>query len=431
MTIFRGWNLEVINLLKPLGCKPKSMKILHTADWHLGKKLEHLPRMPEQREVLAEIITLADKHEVDAVLIAGDIFDTYNPPAEAVELYFQTIETLAKKGQRPVIVIAGNHDAPDRIEAPDPLARACGILCSGYLKTIIPPFNVGDQMRITQSGPGFVEIQLAKYHYPLRVLLAPYTNEYRLQEFLGTVDEEQTMRKRLNQFWQTSLTHFENKPAIHVLVGHLFMVDHPKAHYEEPDDEKPILHVGGAQALFPEQIPTGIDYVALGHLHRPHTLKNSACPIVYAGSPISYSFSEAKQEKSVRLVTIAPGKPAKVEKLPLHSGRKLSRGTFTSVQEAISWLGDHQQDIVELTMQTDHFLTPQEKKQLYDLNPDLFIVPMPTHLAEEGKTKKQIDLTQRMESLFVDYFKFKNQDQAPSEEIMAIFKELLGNESDA
>ena len=405
------------------------MKILHTADWHLGKKLEHLHRLPEQRQVLKEIITLADNHDVDAVVIAGDIFDTYNPPAEAVELYFQTIEALSKKGERPVVVIAGNHDAPDRIEAPDPLARACGILCSGYLKTVIPTFEMKDKMTITQSGPGFVEIQLPKYDFPLRLLLAPYTNEYRLQEFLGTQDEEQSMRERLQQFWQASLTHFEDQPAVHVLVGHLFMVDHPKAHYEEPDDEKPILHVGGAQALFPKQIPEGIDYVALGHLHRPHTLAASDCPIVYAGSPLSYSFSEAHQEKSVRLVTLSPGETAIVEKLPLSGGRKLSRATFNSVQEAIPWMEDHRHDIVELTMKTDHFLTPQEKKQLYDLNPDLFIVPLPSHLVEEGQTKKHIDLTQRMETLFVDYFKFKNQDQAPPEEIMTIFKELLGKDA--
>src|SRR5690554_7320792 len=103
------------------------MRLLHTGDWHLGKRLDDYSRLEEQQAVLEELIGLAEIHDVDAVLVAGDLFDTFNPPAEAVELFYKSLKKLSGDGRRPVIAIAGNHDSPDRIEAPDPLARECGI----------------------------------------------------------------------------------------------------------------------------------------------------------------------------------------------------------------------------------------------------------------------------------------------------------------
>ena len=108
------------------------MKILHTADWHLGKWLDNVSRLSEQNEVLSEICEVAEKENVDVVLIAGDLFDTFSPSAEAQELFFRTLKRLGCNGRRPVVAIAGNHDQPDRIEAPDHLARECGIIFIGY-----------------------------------------------------------------------------------------------------------------------------------------------------------------------------------------------------------------------------------------------------------------------------------------------------------
>ena len=99
------------------------MRILHTSDWHLGKNLESFSRLEEQIEVLEEILEISDRFDVDAILIAGDLFDTFNPPAKAVEIFYKYLKRLTKSASRPVIAIAGNHDSPDRIEAPDPLAN--------------------------------------------------------------------------------------------------------------------------------------------------------------------------------------------------------------------------------------------------------------------------------------------------------------------
>ncbi len=111
--------------------KLRTMKMLHTSDWHLGKRLEDFSRLEEQKAVMQEICEIAEREQVDVVIVAGDLFDTFNPPTEAVDLLYKTLKRLTANGRRPVIAIAGNHDSPDRIEAPDPLAASADHL-AGY-----------------------------------------------------------------------------------------------------------------------------------------------------------------------------------------------------------------------------------------------------------------------------------------------------------
>ncbi len=159
------------------------MKILHTADWHLGKRLDRFSRLQEQAEVMQEIVEIADREEVDLVLVAGDLFDAINPATEAVELFYKTLRQLTKDGRRPVVAIAGNHDSPNFINAPDPLARQCGIILVGYPKAVVESFG-NEYFSIVKSCEGLVEIQLHSYDYPVRILHTPYANEVRLKQFL-------------------------------------------------------------------------------------------------------------------------------------------------------------------------------------------------------------------------------------------------------
>src|SRR5690554_4997021 len=161
------------------------MKILHTADWHLGKRLDDFSRLEEQRAVLEEIVDIAEREAVDAVVVAGDLYDSFNPSTEAIELFYKTLKRLADDGKRPVIAIAGNHDSPDRVEAPDPLARECGILFAGYPHSTPVPFTLDSGLRLTKADEGFMELQLPHNDAPLRVLLTPYANEFRLKTYLG------------------------------------------------------------------------------------------------------------------------------------------------------------------------------------------------------------------------------------------------------
>lgn len=401
------------------------MKILHTADWHLGKRLEHLNRLEEQKRVLQEIIEIADEESVDVVLIAGDLFDTFNPSAEAVDLFYQTLKTLSKDGKRAIVAIAGNHDSPDRIEAPDPLAKTSGILFLGYPKSEIHPFRLNEGIEVLRSAPGFVELKLPEVVFPLRLLLTPYANEYRLKQYLGTTQTDEELRVQLSRFWQEIADSYCDDRGLNILVAHLFFTKEGQTHLEEPEEEKPILHVGGAQALFPTNIPEQLDYVALGHLHRKQVIDDNPCPIVYAGSPVAYSFSEHGQRKSVTILEAEGPGQLSYRSVELKSVKPVIRHKVESVAEGEAWLKENSNAIVELKVVSDTYLSAQEKAALYSINSALFLIPEVRTLNPDGVETKGIDLNQRIEHLFEDFFKLKHGGQAPNEEIMTLFKEVL------
>lgn len=178
------------------------MRILHTADWHLGKRLEDFSRLDEQFVVMNEICEIADREHVDIVLVSGDLFDTFNPPTEAVDLFYKTLKRLSNGGRRPVLAIAGNHDSPDRIEAPDPLARECGIIFVGYPNSVVPVFHLETGVKISCVDKGFIELMLAEIDFPVRILVTPYANEYRLKQFLNAEDIDSELRRVLEDHWK-------------------------------------------------------------------------------------------------------------------------------------------------------------------------------------------------------------------------------------
>jgi len=402
------------------------MKILHTSDWHLGKRLDNFSRFDEQQAVMNEICEIAEHEQVDVVIVAGDLFDTFNPPTEAIDLFYKTLKRLSNNGKRPVIAIAGNHDSPDRIEAPDPLARECGIVFSGFPGTKVPVFSLETGLKILQSEEGFIEIGLPENPVALRILLTPYANAIRFKTFLGEEDTEEELRNLLQRKWEQLATKYCDESGINLLMSHLFLMEEGGEIPEEPDDEKPILHVGGVQAVYTRNIPVQIQYTSLGHLHRMHSPGRN---VWYSGSPLSYSFAEAGQKKYVLLVDVEPGKPANVRELELTRGKKILRKRAEGIDDALLWLNENPDCLVELTMVTDTYLTAQERKQLSVAhNGIVTIIPEVKNTSDlVVGNKKSIDLTRTMEELFTDYFRHKK-GQEPNDEILMLFREILAEE---
>jgi exonuclease SbcD len=407
------------------------MRLLHTSDWHLGKRLDDYSRMEEQQAVLHEIVEIAEQEQVDAVLVAGDLFDTFNPPTEAVEIFYRTLKRLSNQGRRPVIVIAGNHDSPDRIEAPDPLARECGIVFAGYPNSSVMPFELESGLKVVQSTEGFLELKLLGAEVALRLLLTPYANEYRLKACLGAENSEEALREVLEQKWKALADQFCDSMGVNVLVSHLFMVRRGDALPEEPADEKPILHVGGAQAIYTDNIPPQIQYTALGHLHRMHRVGSEPAPVYYSGSPLSYSFGEANQKKYALIVDVQPGLGAEVREIELTKGKRLLRKRALGMEEALAWLSAHPDALVELTLVTDTFLTALERRKLNAAHAGIVALIPEVANAEHLSThhQKQIDLSRSMEDLFRDYFQHEK-GQVPNDEIMQLFTEILAQEEE-
>ncbi len=318
------------------------MKFLHTADWHLGRKLEGKYRHAEQKEVMEEICQIAHDEDVDAVLIAGDIYDTFNPPAESESLFYETITKLNAAGERAVAVIAGNHDSPDRLTAADPYGRALGVLTVGYPKDIPEPFDRGPgKVACLDTAESFARIRL-RTNETFALIALPYPSEARLREVLSErIDDENATlnyNARIREFLaNTSECFREGEPAI--VMSHLFLQGGLESESERP------IQVGGAYSVDPLSFPTNAQYVALGHLHRAQNFKGPEGTVVrYAGSPLQYSFSEAGQEKSVTILEIEEGVLTH-RTVPLRSGRSLiNKENLESLEELEQFLDEADPD---------------------------------------------------------------------------------------
>ncbi|MDG1279557.1 MAG: exonuclease subunit SbcD [Algoriphagus sp.] len=405
------------------------IKILHTADWHLGKRLQEFSRIEEQKLVLAEICEIADREEVDLVLLAGDIFDSFNPSHEAVELLYKTLRKLSKNGERPIIAIAGNHDSNQFIEAPDPLARELGIFFYSTYQNLIPTGRLDSGIEITASEPGFVELRLPKFEFPIRILLAPYANEVSLKTYLGEGNRESEFRNILAEKWSKLADKHCDDNGVNLLIGHFYFTKEGEPLEAEPESERPILHVGGTQALFTSSIPLQIQYAALGHLHRYHAVSKSPQPIVYSSSPLAYSFSEADQQKQVVLIEAGPGNKVTYQPIPLESGRPLYRMKFDNLPDTLKWLEENPYCFVELTFVAETSIEASTRKAIMKAHDGIVnLIPQLKDRGRAGSSALKVeDLGKDMTSLFSLFYQSEKGEE-PNAEILALFKEVISQE---
>lgn len=399
------------------------MKILHTADWHLGKRLDRFSRLEEQVLVMDEIVHIADKENVDLVLVAGDLFDNFNPSVEAVELFYKTLKRLSLNGKRPVIAISGNHDSPSLIDAPDPLARECGIILIGHPKATIHPFEL-EHFKISKSAEGFIEMELQHQNFPIRILHTPYANEIRLKEYFGE-DKESELNNVLAEHWKKNADEFCDENGVNLLMTHLYMNKKGAPVLEEPEGEKPIK-IGNADLVFSDIIPIQIQYTALGHLHGFQNIGTDEKPVIYSSSPLCYSFSEAGQTKYVSIINADPNQQVSFEKIALQNGKKLVRKTFDSIENTVKWLAENPNTLVELTLESETFLTADERKRLYQShNGIVYLIPKIKNQETNESDLSEINLNQDIQALFKDYFKSKNGGQEANEELINLFNEIV------
>jgi exonuclease SbcD len=330
-----------------------------------------------------------------------------------------------------VVAIAGNHDMPERIEAPDPLARECGIVFAGFPDSEVNPFGLENGFRVAKSAPGFIEIAWPG-KTPLRIILTPYANEIRMRKGLSSVDQEEELRQLLKDHWNRLAETYCDEQGVNVLLAHLLFMNEGSAEPEEPEDERPINHIGGAQAIFTSCLPREMQYVALGHLHRMQRVSEDPCPVIYSGSPLSYSFSEAGQRKQLIIVDLEPGKKADIRTVELKSGKKLARMRFDQLDKAVEWLQQNQDVLVELTLVTDTFLSGAERRQLTDIHEGIVtIIPEIRQTDESANARpgEAIAAQSDLGQLFEEYFKSKK-GQLPDEELCSLFREVLSETED-
>lgn len=261
------------------------MKFLHTADLHIGKKLFEQSLLEEQRHILDEIYRVALEEKVDAMVIAGDVYDRAVPSAEAVSLLDDFLTRLI--GEKiPVLMISGNHDSPERVAFADRILEKQGLYIAGEYEQ--PPKTV----------------VLEDEYGPVSFVLLPFVKN----AVVGAENAADTVERILSA---TPMTMSLNQR--YVLVTHFFVAG-MSGEQPELSDSEDRGTVGGLDAV-PSSLFQSFSYAALGHIHKPQHMGGRK--VYYAGSPLKYSFSEWKTEKSVNLVELGEKQKVTVRRVPL------------------------------------------------------------------------------------------------------------------
>lgn len=402
------------------------MRILHTSDWHLGKHLEGKSRLPEQEAFLEDFITLVEERDIQLILIAGDIYDTSNPPAEAEKLFYKTLKKVTKGGKRMVVIIAGNHDHPDRLAASNPIARDDGILILSHPKTTVEPGSCG-QHQVLASEEGYVELALEGEKIVL--LTMAYPSEKRLGEMLfeDLTDEgemQKSYSKRLGELFSTLQDKYFREDTINIAMSHLFVLGG-----EESKSERSI-QLGGSYAVHVEDLPLKADYVALGHLHKPQKVKNSAgIPIYYSGSPLQYSKSEISYAKGCYYLECKPGAEPEIERINFKNYKPIEVWRFKSVAEALEKCEeDKERSIwVYMEIETQDFISTEDLRQLKKVKKDIVeIKPIRQDLLDNQEGQAYIEQNS-IDELFTEFYE-KEAGKSPSEDLMKVFLNLVEEE---
>nr|WP_246497459.1 exonuclease SbcCD subunit D [Sphaerisporangium rubeum] len=288
---------------------------MHTADWHVGKVLKGRTRVDEHRAVLGELVDLARREDVDAVIVAGDLFDTSAPTPEAQSLVLPTLMRLREDG-RDVVVLAGNHDHPQLLEVYRPVLGALGIHVVGTFRR---PDQGGTLAFRARSGED------------VRLAVLPFLSHryvVRAAEVLtgGATDHNRDYAARIGLLIG-ALTKGFSAGTVNLVTTHGTL---PSGTFGGGERE--------AQSIFSyyfeaTAFPVSTQYAALGHLHRRQRVAGP-CPIWYSGSPIAVDFGEERNTPGALLVNVEPGRPAVVLEAAITSARAMAtvRGTLGELE---------------------------------------------------------------------------------------------------
>lgn len=264
------------------------MRILHTADLHLGRQFNGIPLDQDHAAILDQIVVAIIDHRAEVLVIAGDIFDRAAPPAMAVRQFNGFLSQVASRTDAAVVMIAGNHDSGDRIASMAVMTDTRRALIRGAVSADELPLILSDD------------------HGPVAFSGLPFAYEYAARECFG----DDTMQSPQDVIAAQVAVARRNVPkgARWVIVAHAFV-----AGASGSDSERPLARVGGIETVGPETFD-GASYVALGHLHRPQSI--GAPHIRYSGSPLAFGFDEAGAPKSMSLVVIDAAGAVTVAEIP-------------------------------------------------------------------------------------------------------------------
>lgn len=295
------------------------MKFAHLSDLHLGKYLNQYSLMEDQEYILKQIIQRIREQDVDVVLVSGDVYDRAVPPGEAVALFDDFLSELAED-QRKVCIISGNHDSPERIAFASRLIAASGVYLSPVYQGEIQPVRLEDS------------------YGPVNIYMLPFIKPVHVRHFFP----EEEIHSYTDAV-RSAITHMNvDGRERNVLLAHQFVTGASRSDSED-------ISVGGLDNVDAD-VFDHFDYVALGHLHRAQNVENNR--IRYCGTPLKYSFSECKDEKTVTIVELGNKEDILVDTVPLVPLRDMIEleGEFREVVSAPFYENVDTEAFIRLTL---------------------------------------------------------------------------------
>ncbi|MDX8046180.1 exonuclease SbcCD subunit D [Gracilibacillus sp. S3-1-1] len=364
------------------------MKILHTADWHLGKIVHGLHMTEDQRVILDHLIDKIKEEQPDVIIIAGDLYDRAVPPREAVEVLNSFFTTVSVEMNIPIVAISGNHDSADRLGFGASLFRSRQLYLATTIEEVFEPIHFND-------GDADVYFHLVPYMEPEEV--SNYFGDTEIKTHQDAMD-------RIVKEIEVNM----DKSAKHILVGHAFI-----AGGMESESEERLTMIGGTPYI-DASLFESFDYVALGHLHQPQKITSDY--IRYSGSIMKYSFSEANHKKSVTILDITESDKT-IRTIPLQAARDLRiiEGYFTDLLEGK--IAEPTDDYLQISLLDDgQIMDPVTK--LRKLFPNILRLERKHHfvhqsLKEINAVKEKQEMTH--EQLFASFYQQIKGTELPKE----------------
>ena len=376
------------------------MLILHTADWHVGKRLGRFDRMDETERVLDHLVEVTREARVDLVVVAGDLFDRALTAYANLGLVLETLHRLADTGAR-VVAIPGNHDSAELFDVLSP-----------YLESVA--VTLVARPRRPQDG-GVVAVPARDGRTVAQVACLPFLHEAQTVDFMSDVEEwHKSYAQRIRSICHRYAAWMEARrdaKTIDLLVGH-FMV-----HGAIPSGSERQLHIGEAYMAREDAIPN-VSYAALGHIHRDQPAPGTDVPAYYSGSLMQLDFGESGQDKSVIVVEVTPDSTKSPERVPIEGSRKLLRaqGTLEELRAGVSGFGDAILDVGVVTDGPSAGLADEVRSFLPNA---LYVRALFERDEEVASERKGLGLA----DLYEEYSVTRH-GESPSEEVNAAFREL-------
>lgn len=402
------------------------MRIVHTADWHLGKTLEGKSRLEEQESFLKFFIEKCNELEPDIILHAGDIYDTPNPPAKAEILFYDALKKLSRGGKCINIVIAGNHDSPERISSAGPLAMEHGIIMCKSLKTAVLPGKYGKH-EVIDSGEGWLELAIGEERAVLIYL--PYPSEKRLDEILYGEEEDEKQRQssyseRVGEIFRNLAKHFREN-SINLALSHLFLSGSESAGSERAGS------LGGSFLVSANALPKEADYIALGHIHKPQFVPGTGKKACYSGSPIHYHKGEIGFCKKFMVFDLCIDAEKKMKgegriwevDIPVFKPIRIWKAASIEEAQRLCEQNAKEESWVYLEVETERYIREHEIKEMRSCKKDILeIRPVIGELqgAEEEISPESLSFGEQ----FVEFYK-ATQKLEPQKELVELLMKIL------